>query len=280
MASPREFYKNQLMLSKWLGEVPLDLEENWLLILCPEGRRNLVVAANGSTKVFSKSGKHVNSFPSNLPGGNRNQGKTRNKCTILDCIYSESKGIFYILDMMCWDGHQYHECDTEFRLSWVQQKLIENQDLRERYKINPYSFQSLPVYRCTKEIITDALNSPMPFNENLDGLLIYHKRVHYIPGETSLVGWIKSYMVPELLNIQVCKNLMEQRPVDYDGMKTNLKKQNEKIMLRRMKKCEVRLTRLKIIVKNGDCWEYKEDKGDTGKHEEGNKKQEEVTVTK
>jgi hypothetical protein len=38
-----------------------------------QGRRNFVVAANGYTKVFSKSGKQVKSFPSNLPGGNRNQ---------------------------------------------------------------------------------------------------------------------------------------------------------------------------------------------------------------
>jgi len=53
--------------------VPEDLETNWLMLLCPEGRRNFVVAANGSTKVFSKSGKQVKSFPSNLPGGNRNQ---------------------------------------------------------------------------------------------------------------------------------------------------------------------------------------------------------------
>merc|ERR1719234_360065 len=85
----RKTYKNQLMLSEWLVEVPEDLETNWLLLLCPEGRRNFVVAENGSTKVYSKSGKQVKSFPSNLPGGIRNQGRRSNKYTILDCIYSE-----------------------------------------------------------------------------------------------------------------------------------------------------------------------------------------------
>merc|ERR1719328_762719 len=98
---PRKFrksYKNQLMLSEWLVEVPVDIVDKWLLILCPEGRRNLVVASNGSTKVFSKSGKQVKSFPSSLPGGNRNQSRGRSsKYTILDCIYSESNSIFYIL---------------------------------------------------------------------------------------------------------------------------------------------------------------------------------------
>ena len=146
-----------------------------------QGRRNLVVAANGSTKVFSKSGKQVKSFPSNLPGGNRNQSKGRSsKYTILDCIYSESNSIFYILDMMCWDGFQYYDCDTEFRLSWVQQKFIEYQDLRIRSRINPYSFQPLPVYQCTKDSISAALNSPMPFSDHLDGILIYHREVRNI----------------------------------------------------------------------------------------------------
>merc|ERR1719150_3184680 len=232
----RKTYKNQLMLSEWLVEVPVDIAEKWLLILCPEGRRNLVIAANGSTKVFSKSGKQVKSFPSNLPGGNRNQGRNRNKYTILDCIYSESNGIFYILDMMCWDGFQYYDCDTEFRLSWVQQKFIENQELRVRSRINPYSFQPLPVYKCNKESITDALNSPMPFNDPLDGLLIYHREVHYMPGKTPLVGWIKGYMVPELMGISVCDELMEQRPQEYGGMKTYLKKTYDRV--EKMKKAD------------------------------------------
>jgi len=232
----RKTYKNQLMLSEWLVEVPEDIEKNWLLILCPEGRRNFVVAANGSTKVFSKSGKQVKSFPSNLPGGNRNQGRARNKYTILDCIYSESNGIFYILDMMCWDGYQYYDCDTEFRLSWVQQKFIENRDLTVRSRINPYSFQPLPVYQCTRDSIAEALNSPMPFKDNLDGLLIYHRQVHYMPGKTPLVGWIKGYMVPELLDIQVCEDLMDQRPADYGGMKTYLKKTYDRV--ERLKKAD------------------------------------------
>ena len=86
-------------------------------------------------KVYSKSGKQVKTFPSNLPGGNRSQGgrfsdyaevkcgffeklhtsaiysflqtyRVRNSYTILDCVYSDTNGIFYILDMMCWDGYQ------------------------------------------------------------------------------------------------------------------------------------------------------------------------------
>jgi len=229
---PRKFrksYKNQLMLSEWLVEVPEDIVDKWLLILCPEGRRNLVVASNGSTKVYSKSGKQVKSFPSNLPGGNRNQSRGKDKYTILDCVFSESNSIFYILDMMCWDGFTYYNCDTEFRLSWIQSKFIENKDLRTRSRINPYSFQPLPVYQCTEKSIGEALNSPMPFSDNLDGLLIYHREVHYMPGKTPLVGWLKGYMVPELMGIQVCPELLEQTPSDYSGMKTYLRKTFDRV---------------------------------------------------
>jgi len=234
----RKTYKNQLMLSEWLVEVPEDLETAWLLILCPEGRRNFVIAANGTTKVYSKSGKQVKTFPSNLPGGNRSQGgRVRNSYTILDCVYSDTNGVFYILDMMCWDGYQYYDCDTEFRLAWVQQKFIESQELRVRSRINPYSFQPLPVYQCDKPSIAKALNSPLPFNDPLDGLLIYHRRVHYMPGKTPLVGWIKGYMVPELLGIEVCQELQEQQPAEYGGMKTYLKKTYDRVD--RMKKAEL-----------------------------------------
>lgn len=241
----RKTYKNQLMLSEWLVEVPVDLAEKWLMILCPEGRRNLVVAWNGSTKVYSKSGKQVKSFPSNLPGGNRSQNRD-GKYTILDCIFSESNQIFYILDMMCWGGFQYYDCDTMFRFSWVQQKFIENQELRKRSRINPYSFQPLPVYQCTQEEISTALNSPMPFSDHLDGLLIYHKDVHYNPGKTPLVGWIKGFMVPELMGIQVCPELMEQKPSGYGSMKTYLKSTYDKND--KMKKAEEE--RLKAELEN------------------------------
>jgi len=225
----RRTYKEQLMLSEWLVEVPDDLEEKWLLILCPEGRRNFVVASNGQTKVFSKSGKQVKSFPSHLPGGNMKQGRSKNKYTLLDCVFSDSNGIFYILDMMCWDGYQYYDCETEFRLTWVQQKFVENKELLQKSKINPYTFCPLPVYQCSKEGISTALNSPMPFHERLDGLLFYHRQVHYMPGKTPLVAWLKGYMAAELLDVPVSEELMEQTPIDYPGMKTYLKKTYDRV---------------------------------------------------
>lgn len=64
-------YANQLMLSEWLVDVPSDLEQEWLVVVCPVGKRALVVASRGTTAAYTKSGFCVNRFPSLLPGGNR-----------------------------------------------------------------------------------------------------------------------------------------------------------------------------------------------------------------
>ena len=37
----------------------------------------------------------------------------------------------------------------------------------------------------------------------VDGLLFFHKRTHYTFGRTPLVGWLKPYMVPEILGVSV-----------------------------------------------------------------------------
>ena len=36
------------MLSEWLVDVPDDLVEEWFMVVCPMGKRNLVIAANVS----------------------------------------------------------------------------------------------------------------------------------------------------------------------------------------------------------------------------------------
>ena len=37
----------------------------------------------------------------------------------------------------------------------------------------------------------------------LDGLLFFHKQTHYTIGSTPLVTWLKPYMVPDILGIEV-----------------------------------------------------------------------------
>ena len=43
-------------------------------------------------------------------------------------------------------------------------------------------------------------------------LLFYHRQTHYTPGSTPLVGWLRPYMVPDILGIQVADGPLTARP--------------------------------------------------------------------
>ncbi|XP_055946653.1 snurportin-1-like isoform X2 [Argiope bruennichi] len=212
---PPKSYRNQLMLSEWLVEVPGDLADQWYLKLCPVGKRCLIVASKGMTKAYTKSGYNIMSFPSNLPGGNKViSSKPLHVYCFLDCIYNEVEKTYYILDIMCWNSHPCF--DSEFK------------------------FVPLPHYDCSKETLKRVLWSDLPFPSKLDGLLFYHKQSHYICGTTPLVGWLKAYMVPEMLSIEVPPALMAEKPSSYVSMQQHVpyafekhlkrKEEEEKIM--------------------------------------------------
>ncbi|CAN0325813.1 snurportin-1 [Lampetra fluviatilis] len=192
-------YANQLMLSEWLVEVPADLCEEWLMLVCPVGKRCLVVASRGSTAVYTKSGYCVNRFSSLLPGGRHGQHK---EYSILDCVFSEVDRTYYILDVMCWRAHPVYDCETEFRFFWLQSKLRDEGAVTETSQRNPFRFVGLQSFACSPDVLTTALASS-EFPYEVDGLLFYHKRTHYCPGSTPLVGWLKAYMVQDVLGLAV-----------------------------------------------------------------------------
>uniref|UniRef100_A0A8D0BM25 Snurportin-1 n=1 Tax=Salvator merianae TaxID=96440 RepID=A0A8D0BM25_SALMN len=207
-------YANQLMLSEWLIDVPPDLSQEWLLVVCPTGKRSLVVASRGTTAAYTKSGFCVNRFPSLLPGGNRQTSATEKAYTILDCIYSESKQTYFILDVMCWRGHPVYDCQTDFRFYWLLSKMQEEIGLGEKSRLNPFQFVGLQHYSCTPESLCEVLATDFPFE--VDGLLFYHKQAHYSPGSTPLVGWLRPYMVADILGIPVPACPLTSKPV-YAG---------------------------------------------------------------
>ncbi|XP_076822116.1 snurportin-1-like [Clavelina lepadiformis] len=193
---PPKRYKNQLMLSEWLVEVPDDFEDKWLMVVCPVGKRNLVVAAKGRTRCYSKSGYCIDTFASALPGGsyNNNSGYT-----VLDCIYRELDKTFFVLDIMCWNSHSVYESDTEFRFFWLQSKLMETPELSEKTENNFYKILRLQNHSCKKEGILSALENWDA--KAVDGLLFYNKNTHYTFGATPLVTWLKVPMIGDILNI-------------------------------------------------------------------------------
>jgi snurportin-1 len=130
-------YKDQLMLSEWLVDIPADFSTQWLLVVCPVGKRGLVIASKGLTSVYTKSGHCVNRFPSALPGGSRKTGSKVTDYCILDCIYHEPTRTYYVLDVMCWRGHPVYDSETEFRFYWARTKLAEQEAITEYSRSNP-----------------------------------------------------------------------------------------------------------------------------------------------
>ncbi|XP_059160053.1 snurportin-1-like [Physella acuta] len=219
---PGRYYKDQLMLSEWLVEVPSDFSTEWLTVLCPVAKRCLVVASKGTTRAYTKSGHCINSFPSHLPGGYR---KNADKdTTILDCLYSEANRTYYILDLMCWNGHTVYDSETEFRFYWLHEKLKEFSSLSSSSNTNPYIFIGLPSFHCTQEDIALAVSSA---EFEIDGVLFYHKRTHYTFGSTPLVVWLKPYMLQEILGIAVPEHQMTHRPEGYSNYAAHMKKVEE-----------------------------------------------------
>jgi snurportin-1 len=213
----RKSYKDQLMQSEWLVDVPEDFSENWTAVLCPVGRRSLIVAGDGKTLHFSRSGHFVSCFQSMLPGGRRVQSNS-GLVTLLDCIHLPEKGVFYVLDAMAWGVMSLYDCDTQFRRFWISSKLEETPDLGRKARSNQYPFLFSHSFDCDKAGISTGINQDLDYD--LDGILFYHKHVHYLPGHTPLVGWLKAYMVPDMFGVPVHEKYLLQAPSNYKGRKT------------------------------------------------------------
>lgn len=278
----RRQYKNQLMLSEWMVDVPENLSTDWLMVPAPVGKRCFVLAGNGVTKLYHRSGYVIKTFPSYLPGGLRND--LRPRCSILDCIYVEGEQTLYVLDLMMWKDYSYYECSSDLRFYMATAKLCEETEgIQERNKRNPLAFKCLPFVECDRQSLSTFLQNPLPFNQQLDGLLFYHKSAQYLPGRTPLVTWLKGYMVPELLNIEVSKELKDQAPSDYVNMTKDIENYNEKSKKlaeqRREKREEKRKKR--IEKENGNInMQDQENKEEIVMEEENNEDEQEVEMDK
>ena len=204
-------YCNQLMLSEWMVDVPSDFEDSWMVVVCPVGKRCLVVASRGRTKAYSRTGKYMRHFPSHLPGGCHKYQDPHHHYTILDCIYHEVLETFFVLDIMCWRGHPVYDSDTEFRSFWLQSKLSEEHDrLSLKTRSNPYKFLPLKYHFCKRDDMSQLLSTAC--EPEVDGLLFLHKKAHYTPGMSPLSVWLKPHMVPDLLSVPVSQAFLDSTP--------------------------------------------------------------------
>ncbi len=92
-------------------------------------------------------------------------------------------------------------------------------DLDKRDRLNKYPFVPVPCLPADGDSVFRALEQHLkqPGFLALDGLLCYHRRVHYLPGRKTnpLVLWLKPYMAPELMGAEVPAEIKAQAPGDY-----------------------------------------------------------------
>ncbi|MFH4976581.1 hypothetical protein AB6A40_003290 [Gnathostoma spinigerum] len=207
--SQRHRYADELMLSEWLVDIPEELSTDWICVLCPVGKRCLVVASRGVTSSYSKSGYLMKQFSSFLPGGNRS---SKGHYTLLDCIFVLSTKTFFCLDIIAWNDVSCAENEFDCRLFLLNSRISENENFRESSKQFPFRFVCLPYCRSSKEDMEELVRIPVDFQ--LDGILFYHSKVRYQRGRCPLVGWLKPWMLPEILSVSVPSELMDGHASD------------------------------------------------------------------
>lgn len=222
-------FKNILQKSEWMMEKPDDFE-NWYLLPCPKGKRCLLVAHFGQTKVYNKSGRFMKQIKTNLPGDRSN----KNDLSILDCIYNFDTGEYYALDVLAYRSQELNDCDAEFRFFWLRSKVSEDSlDIKDSYNLT--IIRNLKFYECC---LLEELNecfSRFPIwdfekTPELDGILFYHKEASYVYGTTPLVTWLFPFMVSETLGIQnVHSSYLEGKPNDFTDCKQFIVTFDEKL---------------------------------------------------
>lgn len=200
--------------SEWLRYVPENLCD-WLLVPCPVGKRCLVIATQGRTKVYSQAGKIIMQLRTLLPG----DGHMPKSRSILDCVYVEEMETFYVLDAISFGQQQLLDCEASFRFFWLRSRFDEHDELSQCSKRNEKPFKLLEYYDFENSTAVGEVLQRHPLWEanqpKLDGMLFYHKEASYTCGTTPLVCWLFAYMLPDVLNLPVHSAYVA--PDDYRG---------------------------------------------------------------
>lgn len=61
-------FSQTLCIPEWMVEIPTDLQDNWLCIPRPDGKRFIISSKKGKTVLYSLNG-YTKVVKSNLPGG-------------------------------------------------------------------------------------------------------------------------------------------------------------------------------------------------------------------
>ncbi|KAK6616969.1 hypothetical protein RUM44_005326 [Polyplax serrata] len=234
--------KDMFMLSEWMIKLPDNIEDKWLFVLCPVGKRCLVRSTRGYTTVFGRKGQQLAKFQSSLPNGSQidynRMTYSNSEVTLLDCIWNSHVKSYFVLDVLSWKGQFYMDTETSFRAFWIKSKLQEMPWLSARSDQNPFPFNHLDHYQCNLDTLSLTLQQYPHFTldtPKIDGILFYHSEAYYTPGHTPLVVWLKPFMIPEVFRIEVSDRYMVTRPATYVNMITYIGEYESKEKLKENK---------------------------------------------
>lgn len=207
VSSSHTLHRNQIMYAEYFDAIPEDLYQQWILMICPQGKRCLVTSGGGRTMARTRGGKLLmRPFESILPNGSRHYRQS--DVCVLDCVYDAVHWTFYILDVMCWRGYAIYDCDTHFRHFWLQTRLNDPHEFDPPNGDNKF-FRFKTVQPAPMDQLNQVIEDPEGYlathqsvSYPIDGLLFYHQQVHYQGGSTPLVGWVPRDSVGTFLKDQ------------------------------------------------------------------------------
>uniref|UniRef100_A0A7E4VCG1 Snurportin-1 n=1 Tax=Panagrellus redivivus TaxID=6233 RepID=A0A7E4VCG1_PANRE len=186
------------------------------MMACPKGKRCLVVAKDGWTQAFNKAGLLIFESMTGLPGG---CSASRHSTTIVDAIrLAADPQTYYILDVIYAQGMSFLEVDALSRFAMIQaiaeEAAINTTSLRPKYRKKALTFLVPPLCRCTIPAMTAMMAVEHPFE--IDGLLFYNDKGWYTAGYTPLVGWLKPWMLPEVLGVPVLEKVLHLKALNCE----------------------------------------------------------------
>lgn len=217
LQNQRKQFKFELMETDWFLDIPDDLEDNWFFKCAPAGFRVLLVFHKKFTVCYDNKGHIVfKKFKSHVSGGECLN--TLNGTTILDCIYNKGTRTLFIFDCLCWNNMSMIDSEAEFRFFWLKSKFTEDIQLSHWNNMRFVLMDCIPAQR---SLIQNAMFDCLKIDENryfYDGIVFYHKKSHYSFGKTPLSGWLASYMLTEILHIDVPPEHLFKKPKDYTNV--------------------------------------------------------------
>lgn len=216
LQNKKEKFQFVLMKTDWFTDIPEDLEEHWLVKCAPVGFRVMLVSRNRQTICYNSRGKVILKLKSNFSSGGGSNAATGT--TILDCIYNKQTKSMFILDCLCWNNMSMIDSDAEFRFYWLNSKFSDEYELSHCKK---FKFVLVNCFPAQRTLIQDAMFQRLTVGDHqycYDGIVFYHKQSHYYFSNTPLVGWLASYMLTEVLQIDVAEEHIAKRPEGYNGI--------------------------------------------------------------